>query len=51
MTAGASGGGWIIHKRELVSVTSYSYTSQPGVLYGPYFGSAIQDFYNSVRSG
>jgi len=29
-------------------VTSYGYTDQPGVLYGPYFGSAIRAFYRSI---
>ena len=34
MTAGASGGGWLIGGPRLVSVTSYGIGSQPGVLYG-----------------
>ena len=36
MTAGASGGGWIIGDKTLVSVTSYGYDTRPGFLYGPY---------------
>lgn len=48
MTAGSSGGGWLDNKGHLVSVTSYGYLDQPGVLYGPYFGSAIRAFYRSV---
>ena len=35
MTAGASGGGWLIGGPRLVSVTSYGIRNQPGILYGP----------------
>jgi len=50
MTAGASGGGWVIDGGRIASVTSYGYGSQPGKLYGPYFGSAISNFYDSVKN-
>jgi V8-like Glu-specific endopeptidase len=49
MTAGASGGGWIDGKGRLLSVTSYAYTDNSTALYGPFFGAAIRDFYDSVR--
>jgi hypothetical protein len=48
MTAGSSGGGWLDNLGHLVSVTSYGYSDQPGVLYGPYFGNAVRAFYRSV---
>jgi hypothetical protein len=49
MTDGSSGGGWFDADGHLVSVTSYGYTDEPDVLYGPYFGAAIQQFYRSVK--
>jgi hypothetical protein len=45
MTAGASGGGWVIHDRYLNSVTSYEYDYDPGHLFGPYFGSTAKRLY------
>ena len=42
MTAGSSGGGWIAG-RTLLSVTSYGYPTEPGVLYGPYLGRGRQE--------
>jgi V8-like Glu-specific endopeptidase len=51
MTGGSSGGGWVDGKGRLVSLTSYSLNGDDNTLYGPYFGSAIQSFYNSVKSG
>jgi len=51
MTGGSSGGGWVDAKGRLVSLTSYSINGDPNTLYGPYFGSAIQAFYNSVKNG
>jgi V8-like Glu-specific endopeptidase len=50
MTGGASGGGWVIDRGRIASVTSYGYPSDPNELYGPYFGSAIENFYNSVKN-
>jgi V8-like Glu-specific endopeptidase len=49
-TGGASGGGWVIDGGRIASVTSYGYDSQPGKLYGPYFGNAIASFYDSVKN-
>jgi V8-like Glu-specific endopeptidase len=51
MTGGSSGGGWVDGKGRLVSLTSYSLKGDDNTLYGPYFGSAIQAFYNSVKNG
>jgi hypothetical protein len=45
MTAGASGGGWVIGGRFVNSVTSYGYQFDPSHLYGPYFGSAARRLY------
>ncbi len=51
MTGGSSGGGWIVARKYIESVTSYGYNNDPYTLYGPYFGSAIKAFYNSVKYG
>ncbi len=48
MTAGASGGGWVVGKT-VVSVVSYGYPNRPGILYGPYFSSTAKKLYKSVR--
>jgi V8-like Glu-specific endopeptidase len=48
MTAGASGGGWVVGKT-VVSVVSYGYRNEPGILYGPYFSSTAKKLYKSVR--
>jgi hypothetical protein len=59
MTAGASGGGWVIkrvirrhrkrHRRRLVaSVTSYSYVDDPNYLYGPYQGPVAKSLWRSA---
>ncbi len=48
MTAGSSGGGWIAG-RTLLSVTSYGYPTEPGILYGPYLGRAAKKLYKRVR--
>jgi hypothetical protein len=45
MTAGASGGGWVIADEFVNSVTSYGYSFDPHHLYGPYFGSVAEDLY------
>ena len=39
MTAGSSGGGWIVGDAFLNSVISYNYEDEPDVMYGPYFGA------------
>ncbi len=51
MTGGSSGGGWVDGKGRLVSLTSYSRSGDANTLYGPYFGTAVQAFYNSVKNG
>ena len=48
MTAGASGGGWIIGGQSLNSVTSFGYEGLPNVLFGPYFGQAAWKLYSSA---
>jgi V8-like Glu-specific endopeptidase len=49
MTGGSSGGGWI-QNGSLSSVTSFGYTSVKNVLWGPYFGSVIQDVYDTAAT-
>ena len=49
MTPGASGGGWIVGDRTLVSVTSYGYDHDPGFLYGPYLATTAKKLYKSVK--
>ncbi len=54
MTPGASGGGWIVGDKTLVSLTSYSYGEEynpNGKLYGPYFSTTAKKLYKSVRGG
>ena len=48
MTGGSSGGGWI-QNGSLNSVTSFGYTSVKNVLWGPYFGTAIQGVFNTAQ--
>jgi V8-like Glu-specific endopeptidase len=48
MTGGSSGGGWI-QNGQLASVTSFGYTSVKNVLWGPYFGQAIQTAFNIAQ--
>ncbi len=56
MTPGSSGGPWFARfssrtgRGTLVSVTSFSYSDQPGVLWGPYLGSTAKSLYTSVAS-
>jgi len=50
MTAGSSGGGWIVQSHYLNSVNSYGYKSQPGRMYGPYFGTGAVNLYNAVKN-
>jgi V8-like Glu-specific endopeptidase len=49
MTGGSSGGGWLILDSNVNSVNSYKVVGQNEVMYGPYFGSAAESLYNSVR--
>ena len=51
MTQGSSGGGWVAHRSDVVSVTSYGRPGQPGRLFGPYFGDVIEDLYDAVKRG
>ncbi|MFL5908802.1 MAG: trypsin-like serine peptidase [Solirubrobacterales bacterium] len=48
MTGGASGGGWVTSSGggSLNGVNSYKYSSQPDLMYGPYFGSSIKALYD-----
>jgi RTX calcium-binding nonapeptide repeat (4 copies) len=48
MTAGASGGGWVIDGGYVNSVTSYGYEFDPSHLFGPYFGSAAKRLYEQA---
>lgn len=48
MTGGSSGGPWMVdseHDSFQNSITSYGYIGGPAVIYGPYWGSVIQDAY------
>jgi hypothetical protein len=47
MTGGSSGGGWVVGNTVL-SVTSYGYSNQPNVLYGPYQDAVAQQMYASA---
>jgi hypothetical protein len=48
MTGGSSGGGWVTDPSSgyLNGVNSYKYSSQPNMMYGPYFGATVQSLYN-----
>lgn len=48
MTPGSSDGGWVIDEAYVNSVVSYGYANVPEVLYGPYFGDAIENLYDEV---
>ncbi len=50
MTGGSSGGGWITGGK-LNSVNSFGYRGVKDVMFGPYFGSAIQTVYSQAASG
>jgi len=45
MTAGSSGGSWVIGAEFVNSVTSYGYQFDGGHLFGPYFGSTARTLY------
>jgi RTX calcium-binding nonapeptide repeat (4 copies) len=49
MTAGASGGGWVIGSQFVNSVTSYGYQFDFDHLYGPYQGSVAENLYQRAR--
>jgi V8-like Glu-specific endopeptidase len=56
MTGGSSGGPWFDGFSTTsgtgvqVSVNSFGYTGERNAMYGPYFGSVIQNTYNAVQS-
>jgi V8-like Glu-specific endopeptidase len=56
MTPGSSGGPWFsgfdsrTGRGTLTSLTSFSYSDQPGVLWGPYLGSVAHTLYDAVAS-
>lgn len=52
MTGGSSGGPWFLGSGSSGvqnSVNSFGYDAQPGVMYGPYWGSVIQSAYQSAQ--
>jgi hypothetical protein len=49
MTGGSSGGGWI-QDGQLASVTSFGYTGIKNILWGPYFGTVIQQVYTAAST-
>ena len=50
MTEGSSGGGWITGGNQLSSVTSYTNSLFPSVLFGPYLGAEAKSLYDSANS-
>ena len=53
MTGGSSGGPWFVGDGAggmQVSVNSFGYTAQPGVMYGPYLGDIAQDVYEEAAA-
>jgi hypothetical protein len=48
MTAGASGGGWVIGDEFLNSVISYGYEFDSNHLFGPYFGQTVKRLYKQA---
>ena len=52
MTGGSSGGPWFVGSGAggvQNSVNSFGYNAQPGVMYGPYWGSVIQGAYEAAQ--
>ena len=51
MTGGSSGGPWLVSGTHTInSVNSFGYRSVRNVMFGPYFGSAIQSAYSTASS-
>ncbi|GAA2175104.1 peptidase [Agrococcus versicolor] len=53
MTGGSSGGPWFVGSGSSGvqnSVNSFGYDAQPGVMYGPYWGSVIQGAYEEAQA-
>jgi hypothetical protein len=51
MTAGASGGAWVLRRHDrgyVASVTSYGYSDEPNTLYGPYQGEAARRLWRAA---
>jgi V8-like Glu-specific endopeptidase len=46
MTGGASGGGWVTASGAVNGVNSYRYAGRPDLIFGPYFGSTIEELYD-----
>ncbi|HEX7187138.1 MAG TPA: hypothetical protein VF423_02855 [Actinomycetes bacterium] len=52
MTGGSSGGPWLINNNSTInSVNSFGYQGVRNVMFGPYFGSAIQSAYSAAATG
>jgi hypothetical protein len=52
MNGGSSGGGWVVDdggNGSVISLNSYTRSSTPEVMYGPYFGSTVEALYDSVQ--
>jgi hypothetical protein len=56
MTGGSSGGPWFLQFNEQngaglqASVNSFGYTFLPGYMFGPYFGTDVQNLYNTAQA-
>jgi V8-like Glu-specific endopeptidase len=50
MTAGSSGGGWVVEGQYLNSNVSHSYTNLPEVLFGPYFDDVAGKIYQTASA-
>jgi V8-like Glu-specific endopeptidase len=50
MTAGSSGGGWIVEGQYLNSNVSHSYTNLPDILFGPYFDDVAGQLYRTASA-
>lgn len=49
MTGGSSGGPWFLDDGYQNSVNSFGYNTQPGVMYGPYYGADAQQAYQEAE--
>jgi V8-like Glu-specific endopeptidase len=50
MGHGSSGGPWIVGDQYLNANTAYGYSSSPGTLFGPYFGTAAATIFGAAGS-
>jgi V8-like Glu-specific endopeptidase len=46
MSGGASGGGWVTASGAVNGINSYRYPNRPDLMFGPYFGSTIEELYD-----